>query len=252
MKEYEFHPIADLFPLMSGDELAELARDIKANGLDQAGLLFEDKILDGRNRYLACQQAGVEFEAAIYDGDEPVAKVVTLNLHRRHLSTSQRAAIANDMARLQKGRQEQIGSTTYLAQPDAAKMLDVSSESVKRVRRVEREAPELIEPIRQGKMTVNKAWRQVRNDQSSMSDVQKPINKPPQPIAGVFKLPEVKRPDGYLILSHYLLDIILGDEILSGEETIKTLGDKIKLTWNSLFVDAWDKALVERGNRKAS
>jgi ParB-like chromosome segregation protein Spo0J len=63
------HPIADLFPMMTDEELANLAADIKANGLihplvvDKNGLL-----IDGRNRDKACQLAGIEPTTVLFEG----------------------------------------------------------------------------------------------------------------------------------------------------------------------------------------
>ena len=59
-KHYAFHPICLLFPEMSPEEIQELATDIKAKGLLHPIILYEGKILDGRNRYLTCGIAGVE------------------------------------------------------------------------------------------------------------------------------------------------------------------------------------------------
>ncbi|MCX6917169.1 MAG: ParB N-terminal domain-containing protein, partial [Verrucomicrobia bacterium] len=54
------HPLADLFPPMTADEMASLVEDIKAHGLAQPIVTHEGAILDGRHRYQACLQAGVE------------------------------------------------------------------------------------------------------------------------------------------------------------------------------------------------
>src|ERR1041385_5743384 len=94
----EFHPIASLFPMMDDDELAELADDIRDQGQREPIILHEGKILDGRNRYLACERAAVEPIVENFSGDDPLAFVVSLNLIRRHLSESQRAMVAAKIA----------------------------------------------------------------------------------------------------------------------------------------------------------
>jgi ParB-like chromosome segregation protein Spo0J len=54
----KIHPAADVFPVMSGDELADLAADIKANGLiHPVAVDADDTVLDGRNRLKACEIA---------------------------------------------------------------------------------------------------------------------------------------------------------------------------------------------------
>ena len=54
----EFHPISECFPLIEGVEFDELVKDILANGLIHPISVYEGKILDGRNRFLACEKAG--------------------------------------------------------------------------------------------------------------------------------------------------------------------------------------------------
>src|ERR1700676_387730 len=85
------HPIAEPFPLMDADELRKLADNIKANGLREPIITFEEKILDGNNRFEACKIAGVEPQFEEYEGDDPVAYVISHNLTRRHLSVAIRA-----------------------------------------------------------------------------------------------------------------------------------------------------------------
>ena len=94
MDGYENHEIANFFPMMSPDEFESLKQDIRANGLRTPVLLYENKILDGRNRYAACREIGVKPDTIEYVGNDPVGHVISLNLVRRHLNTSQRAMIS--------------------------------------------------------------------------------------------------------------------------------------------------------------
>ena len=97
----EFHPVAGLFPLIQGEAFQELVADIRQNGLLEPILVdAERRIIDGRNRYLACLEAGVqprftEWQSQPSSGGDPLPELaLSLNLHRRHLNESQRALVA--------------------------------------------------------------------------------------------------------------------------------------------------------------
>jgi hypothetical protein len=72
--------------LCFGDPYAELFPIIRYQGL----------VLDGRNRLLACERAGVEPTFTDYEGDDAGARalVISLNVQRRDLSAGQRAVVA--------------------------------------------------------------------------------------------------------------------------------------------------------------
>lgn len=58
-------------------------------------LYWRDQLIDGRNRYVACKMAGIEPDGWELDDDQdPIAHIVSENIHRRNLTPSQRAAIA--------------------------------------------------------------------------------------------------------------------------------------------------------------
>ena len=89
------HPAANVFPLLPPGELHELSVDISRRGLINPIVMLPDgRLLDGRNRLLACRDAGVEPTYTTFTGDDPVAFVVSVNLRHRHLDTGQRAMLA--------------------------------------------------------------------------------------------------------------------------------------------------------------
>jgi hypothetical protein len=156
-KLYEFHPLANLFPLMEGEDFTALVADIHKHGLHEPVVLFDGKILDGRNRYRACLDAGIEPTFFTYEDNDPVGYVISLNLRRRHLDESQRAMVAAKLATLKRGDNQHspIGETS---QGKAAELLNVGKRSVERAAAVcDRAVPELVHAVEQGKLAVSVA-----------------------------------------------------------------------------------------------
>ena len=85
-----FHPIANIFPLLQGEEFDALVDDIARNGLAQPIIKYQGQILDGRNRYRACLKSRVTPIFAEFTGDDPVTFVISANLHRRHLTQAEK------------------------------------------------------------------------------------------------------------------------------------------------------------------
>jgi N6-adenosine-specific RNA methylase IME4 len=92
MTERAEHPAAALFPMMDAERFASLVESIRNDGLLHPIVLHSGAILDGRNRFKACEEAGVVPRFMDYIGD-PVAYTWTANAERRDLSAGQRAAI---------------------------------------------------------------------------------------------------------------------------------------------------------------
>jgi hypothetical protein len=150
-KNCAVHPSADIFPMMTDQELAELGEDIKANGLkhpiifqqataDEIGLPV---LLDGRNRLEATERAGIDsgwIDKHYHQGD-PVAHIIGLNIHRRHLTKQQQAELIvaaikasekpDQVDPVSKGGRGKVNPTKTKALAEAKKV-DISEATIRR------------------------------------------------------------------------------------------------------------------------
>lgn len=86
------HPAADAWPMMDDERFGELLADIQANGQREPITLCDGMIVDGRNRYRACVELGIEPITRDHEGD-PWAFAWSLNGLRRDLEATVRALI---------------------------------------------------------------------------------------------------------------------------------------------------------------
>jgi hypothetical protein len=101
--QLQFHPLANGFPMMPDEELNDFADDMLKQGQREPIRSYEGKILDGRNRYRACLLKGIEPWIEEYSGIDPLGFVISMNLQRRHLDTSERAMVSANIANLPRG-----------------------------------------------------------------------------------------------------------------------------------------------------
>lgn len=155
----KWHPFADIFPWIEGPAFDELVEDIRKNGVLEPIVFLDGQVLDGRNRYMAARQLGIEYPRVEYQGDDPLGFVISHNLKRRHLTESQRAMVATKLAKMPLGaNQHTQGSENLPTQSDAAKMLNVSDRSIRTAKQVaEQGTPELAKAVEEGKVSVSAA-----------------------------------------------------------------------------------------------
>lgn len=152
------HALAEIFPLLEGDEFESLVADIRQYGLRHPIATYDQMILDGRNRFRACAKAKVKPRFEEYTGDDPLAFVISMNLARRHLDESQRGMAAARLATLQWGQRQSGQLAAVPTQVEAAKLLNIGERTVRRAREVlDQGEPELIAAVDQGKLAVSKA-----------------------------------------------------------------------------------------------
>jgi len=185
----EIHPLADIFPYMSGEEWNLFLTDVQTNGLQKPITMHEGKIVDGRNRYKAVQELGIEgrFEEWIDPGCGLKAWIVSQNLHRRHLDASQKGLLTAKLARFDKGgvySAPREGRPSGKTPPnggvsggsakdlrEAAALTGASARLSERGARILRDAPQLSRVIEDGKLKLTTAERILNEAPELIADV---------------------------------------------------------------------------------
>ncbi len=200
--EKQHHPASSIFPLLDGEDLDDLVEDIRENGLRVPILVDRHgRIIDGRNRQVACLMAGVEprYETCDVTDDAEIARLVwSLNEKRRHLTAGQRTAAALKLeevveqfrkeAEQRKAQGQKSGgrgkkktfpsgegkvSTDRHENESSAKVASVAGTSratVERTKAVKERAPDLFQKIEAGELTPNAAYRQLREREEEEDD----------------------------------------------------------------------------------
>lgn len=175
----QYHELSTIFPLINGDDFSLMAKDIEANGQREPIVLFEGKILDGRNRYRACRELEIEPQTVTYEGTDPLGLVLSLNMHRRQLTVAQRAIVAAELVRrkreLDSARDSDAESESGTALPgvdETAKALGISPRSVSAALRVFKDgAQELCDAVKRGEIRVSAAEQLTKLDVEEQRDL---------------------------------------------------------------------------------
>ena len=193
---YEYHAVANIFPMMGEPEFSELKADIAKNGLKLPIWLHEGKIVDGRNRYKACLEVGGNVERfQEWDGVGSLVEfVVSLNTKRRHLTPSQLAVAAqfclpvleaeakerqvlagrlfgeNHPQEVGSAMNQPLKATSSVeslkripkATQQASKIMGVGSTLISAAKAIAKVSPEMIEKIQSGEITVTVATKELQ------------------------------------------------------------------------------------------
>lgn len=160
---YEVHPYADALPLIEGQAFDELVDSIAEIGQCEPIIRWRGTILDGRNRLRACLKLGIEPKIKDLEltEDEAFNLVLVKNLHRRDLTASQRALVAERLATFRLGsniRSGVIGEITETTQIEAAAQLKVSPRYVNMARYVRENArPHIVAMVDAGHLSLTEA-----------------------------------------------------------------------------------------------
>lgn len=166
----KFHEYCDIFPSQTDEEFVGLVADIKANGQRDPCLRFGGKVFEGKHRWLACEKLGreplvIEWSPKAHDpkaiDGEMLALVLSKNLHRRHLSQSQKAIIIARYLQSEMGV-NQFTPSPGQTQKSAAESVGVSRVTMNQAAAVVRNgAEEVVDAVQHGEVSVKDAAKVV-------------------------------------------------------------------------------------------
>jgi len=215
LKKMKPHKFADIFPLMNNKEYKELKIDIKENGLLEPIILFEGKILDGRNRYNVCQELKIEYKTREYKGKSALQYVISTNLKRRHLNESQRGMIAIEHREMfdEEARKRHdnpfgvpqetkgLGHKCHHPFVSYGKSRDKLGEAfgiggriINMAKTVKQKAPERVGAIKKGEEKISTVYREIKIEEQK-KEIEKLI--PKKEIKGVYDVIVIDPPWSY-------------------------------------------------------
>jgi hypothetical protein len=198
----EFHEVCLAFPLMDEENFKELCEDIKAHGLRNDIVTYQGKIIDGRNRYHACQKVGVPPRMREWDEKGSLAEyVISMNLKRRHLTASERAELgAKLMPQFKKEAADRKASTQFKrgkpptvpekipgpsdkgdARDNAAKAVGVNPRYIDAATKLREKSPELADKVASGALTIGQAKRVLAGEPLEQVKQRKPRKRRESP-----------------------------------------------------------------------
>lgn len=206
MNRYEVHPAAEIPPPLDDDDYKALLDSVRQHGQQHPIILYEDQIIDGRHRYQACCELGIPPRVEHYAGSLTPLEIVKLNLARRHLTPGQKAVVGLSIekyeAELAKQRQVEallrgnvnrhqspiVANLPQLAneaptpqkqqnkaRERAAAATGASARNVQKAKKIASEAPDLLEKVRAGSVSLNAAEKQLK-ERKHKDELQKQVD----------------------------------------------------------------------------
>ena len=171
------HELATMFPPMSEEEFIGLKSDIAEHGIHQPIAVWRGAVIDGRNRYLAAHEVGIDPPFRYLDDDiDPVDFVLSANMSRRNLDSSQRSIVMSALPKLKVGDNQHREDTKYLvsSRTSRAKRASVSDELQRQADTVFTYGDQaIINQIRSGRLTVTDAYNGIRTAREANARAEK-------------------------------------------------------------------------------
>lgn len=179
----------NLIPPLSPEERQGLESSLLKEGCRDALVLWGDILIDGHNRYEICTKHNIPFKTVQreFKSREAVIEWIILNqFGRRNLPAYERARLAlrlkpviAEKARENQGQRNDLTSSKFLenvvrehTDDKIAKTAGVSTETIRKVERIEEDAPEpVVTASRQGQISVNAAYQVTKLEQEEQEEI---------------------------------------------------------------------------------
>jgi len=193
MKKHKFN----IFPEAKDEDFKELLEDIRTNGFDETMpiITYQGDILDGWNRWRACEILGIKPSIVDFDYGDSEALAYTLRTNkRRNMPSGQKAALAVEaeaiIEELRKDAEreanrkrseattaQRAGQDKKLSEPKnehanktatkAAELFGTNRTYVQAAAKIKAEAPEVFEKLKAGKTTMQEARKEAARKPTS-------------------------------------------------------------------------------------
>lgn len=142
MENKSFHQLSMIFPEHTSQELMDLKEDIKVNGQIDPIILADDKILDGRGRYLVCKELKIVPKYVNYDAvkgacPDPLSFVLSKNANRRHQDFDSRRELARKVLTISPEKSDRSIASACRISCHVVSDLRRDMEEAKKIPRVE-------------------------------------------------------------------------------------------------------------------
>jgi len=161
---------------MGDEDFQALKDDIEVNGQREPVWILDEMVLDGWHRYRACIELGIKpTQFNFQSDDDPSAFVISHNLHRRHLTASQRAAAVIACSAWRPAHREKKSAILPTSKTHAqmAKEAGVAVRTISDAKAAKNAG--LIDPVIAGAISANEAAKIARGTSSKPEVVAPPM-----------------------------------------------------------------------------
>lgn len=189
-----------LIPPLTSDERQGLEKSLLAEGCRDALVLWGDTLIDGHNRFEICTRNNIPFKTVqkeFADRGSAIEWIILNQFGRRNLPSHERARLAlrlkpmiadrakenilatqnNDNSAAFQKSEKQVNTAKELA-----KIAGVSHDTIAKVEKIEKSAPEpIIEASRKGEISVNAAYQVTKLEPEQQEEITQRIEQGEQP-----------------------------------------------------------------------